>query len=286
MSKIGHYTALQLLLKHRPTGFVVDVGAFPGTLTRMLAGAGYQVLALDKGPDRGVTIQENFQFGRDYAQNEQTFAEAMRAIGVDTRAADIELAAMPVESGTVDAVVLTEVIEHLFVNPLFCLTEINRILKPGGMLLLSTPNLRCIKNRIAFARGDMATVIEDPFSAFLMKLQLGHCGHVRTYDPDEIRAMLDRLGFESEFHFRSFDFWDPGPGEPSLAGPAAPTKKPAMWRKFIRSPASYWRAGLATIQAVLEKRIPHLRPHMFVVARKGRDVTMNDLMALRVAVQR
>jgi SAM-dependent methyltransferase len=46
---------------------------------------------------------------------------------------------LPFADETFDLVWCTEVIEHV-VNPAFTLGEINRVLKPGGKLLLSTPN--------------------------------------------------------------------------------------------------------------------------------------------------
>jgi len=51
--------------------------------------------------------------------------------------------AMPFKNEALDAVILVEVIEHLF-NPLQGIEEITRILKPGGRLVLSTDN----RNRI------------------------------------------------------------------------------------------------------------------------------------------
>jgi len=48
------------------------------------------------------------------------------------------LSSMPVKDGVYDAVVLTQVLEHVH-NPLETLMEINRVLKPGGILLLSVP---------------------------------------------------------------------------------------------------------------------------------------------------
>jgi len=48
------------------------------------------------------------------------------------------LSSMPVEDETYDVVVLTQVLEHVD-NPKKVLLEINRVLKPNGILLLSVP---------------------------------------------------------------------------------------------------------------------------------------------------
>jgi SAM-dependent methyltransferase len=53
---------------------------------------------------------------------------------------DIERESMPYDDDIFDAVLLAEVFEHLSVDPLHALSEIRRILKPNGKLVLTTPN--------------------------------------------------------------------------------------------------------------------------------------------------
>lgn len=72
-----------------------------------------------------------------------------------------------------DAVTMLSVIEHL-PNPLQCLKEIWRILKPSGTLLLSTPN------RLA----------SSPMLNLKKPLSLDH---VREYSPEELRNMLEKF---------------------------------------------------------------------------------------------
>ncbi|MFM8172446.1 MAG: class I SAM-dependent methyltransferase [Pirellulaceae bacterium] len=54
---------------------------------------------------------------------------------------DIEQGRFPLESNTFDGVLCCEVIEHLFRDPALMLQEAHRVLKPGGWLLVTTPNL-------------------------------------------------------------------------------------------------------------------------------------------------
>jgi SAM-dependent methyltransferase len=56
------------------------------------------------------------------------------------------LAALPVAGGSIDTVVSLQVIEHVWDHPQF-LTECSRVLRPGGLLMLSTPN------RLTFSPG-------------------------------------------------------------------------------------------------------------------------------------
>ena len=53
---------------------------------------------------------------------------------------DIESEEFPLAAGSVDDVIFTEVIEHLFRDPAWCLFQINRVLREGGRLYLTTPN--------------------------------------------------------------------------------------------------------------------------------------------------
>src|SRR4029077_3692044 len=55
-------------------------------------------------------------------------------------AMDIESERFPFDDESISDVVFTEVLEHLFRNPAWTLFQINRILKPGGRLFLTTPN--------------------------------------------------------------------------------------------------------------------------------------------------
>jgi len=56
---------------------------------------------------------------------------------------------LPWPEHTFDAVFSTEGIEHLE-NHYFFLREISRILKPGGVLVLTTPNITALRSRLRF----------------------------------------------------------------------------------------------------------------------------------------
>ena len=58
-----------------------------------------------------------------------------------------------IEDLSVDVVSSTEVLEHLYHHPLAYLLECWRILKPGGLLLLTTPNPCTVANAWRLARG-------------------------------------------------------------------------------------------------------------------------------------
>lgn len=64
------------------------------------------------------------------------------------------LAALPVASASIDTVVSLQVIEHVWDHPQF-VAECARVLRPGGLLMLSTPN------RLTFSPG-----VDKPLNPF------------------------------------------------------------------------------------------------------------------------
>lgn len=56
---------------------------------------------------------------------------------------------LPYHDGSFDLVTATEVIEHIE-NPRFLLREVSRVLKPGGIFVLSTPNVLNLNSRLRY----------------------------------------------------------------------------------------------------------------------------------------
>ena len=83
------------------------------------------------------------------------------------------LASLPVPDSSMDVVVNFQVIEHLWDQPQF-ITECLRVLRPGGLLMMSTPN------RITFTPGSDTPV--NPF-------------HTRELNAAELRELLTDGGF-------------------------------------------------------------------------------------------
>ncbi|HEV2197542.1 MAG TPA: class I SAM-dependent methyltransferase [Candidatus Acidoferrum sp.] len=74
--------------------------------------------------------------------------EAATRLGPHFQEANLD-AELPWVSDSFDAVISTEGIEHLE-NHFSFLREIHRILKPGGVLVLTTPNITALRSRVRF----------------------------------------------------------------------------------------------------------------------------------------
>ena len=79
---------------------------------------------------------------------------------------------LPVADGAADVVIMSELIEHL-VDPDGAIAEVRRVLRPGGSLLLSTPNLAAWYNR-----GLLAAGIQPVFSEVSLRGVFGRPGRV------------------------------------------------------------------------------------------------------------
>jgi len=169
---------LQLVGDSVPSGSrVLEYGAVPLLMTAALAAVDYDVSALDLAPER--------------------FAVAIARFGLDVRRCDVETEGVPFADGEFDAVLFNELFEHLRINPIFTMSEVWRVLRPGGRLLLSTPNLRSfrgIRNLVLRNRAHASS--GGVFEQYEKLETLGHMGHVREYTTREVSDFLSRLGFQ------------------------------------------------------------------------------------------
>lgn len=136
---------------------LLDVGCWDGAHTERYARA-------LGGPALGVEIFD--------AQ-----ARAAEGRGIEVARLDLETARFPWPDASVDVVVSNQVFEHLK-NVWRPMSEVDRVLKPGGRLILSVPNLGSLHNRVLLALGMQPTSIRT----------LGP--HVRGYTFGEIQRFI------------------------------------------------------------------------------------------------
>lgn len=101
--------------------------------------------------------------------------------GIKVARLDLEADAFPWDDDTFDVVVANQVFEHLK-NIWRPLSEAYRVLRPGGHLVISVPNLASLHNRILLAMGQQPTSIRT----------LGP--HVRGYTLGELVNLLQMDG--------------------------------------------------------------------------------------------
>jgi len=146
---------------------VLDVGAGEGFLCRQLCGRGYQVEACD-------FLHENFKL-KD----------------VPFHKADLNIS-VPLPDNQYDVVVSIEVLEHIE-NHVRFIRELMRVLKPGGMIILTTPNILSLPSRwhfFLYGYTDCAPRPLDPtLDAYYMQ-------HINPIGMDQIQFLVERFGGE------------------------------------------------------------------------------------------
>jgi SAM-dependent methyltransferase len=173
-----HRRVLEIFAARRPRRFL-DVGCGDGRFTAFLK----NVAGADEA--HGVELSPSG-------------VEKARKHGILAACVDVGTERLPCADGFFDAVFAGEIIEHL-VDPDHLLEEIHRVLAPGGFLVLTTPNLAALHNRLALLLG---------YQPFPMGVSLRHnlgrvcepaapqsLDHVRVFTLRSLLLLLRRHGF-------------------------------------------------------------------------------------------
>lgn len=131
-------------------------------LVRQIASSDGITSLLDVGCwDGGTTLEYARAAGGARAYGVEVFADpASRATarGVSVAVMDLERDVFPWSDQAMDLVVCNQVFEHLK-NVWLPMSEIARVLRVGGHLLFSVPNLASLHNRVLLAAGVQPTSI-------------------------------------------------------------------------------------------------------------------------------
>lgn len=162
---------------------VLDFGSHTGVLGIALKNLGYDIhcIDIDKVIDGHL---------KNYTENN---------IKVDKLSPN--WVRLPYPDNFFDLVIFSEVLEHLYDSPINYLSEFKRILKPNGFLLLTTPNVMRIENKLKFL---LSINIYQDIERFCYAPR--YSIHYREYSKTDLQLLLDRyLGFKNlKFHF--FDY--------------------------------------------------------------------------------
>jgi 2-polyprenyl-3-methyl-5-hydroxy-6-metoxy-1,4-benzoquinol methylase len=147
---------------------ILDIGCHDGTLLSLVKNRNNNFFGLDAS---GWAVEEARRKNIDVRQF--FFDDAIR---------------LPHEDGFFDLVVAGEIIEHIFDTDFF-LSEIRRVLKPEGRLLISTPNVASLGRRLLLLLGrnpHFEISPNEPESA----------GHIRYFTFETLGRILAKHRFK------------------------------------------------------------------------------------------
>jgi SAM-dependent methyltransferase len=164
----------------------------------------------DLAPEEGLNILEigggqlAFLATRLWGQDKACVADitpdcfpGLNEHGIDTFQWNLALDEPPTDR-QFDVAFFSEVIEHLPIPGYIPLARLRTILRPGGLLLCSTPNLYRLRNIYFLATGRRI------FDHFGLPGDRGY-GHVLEYSAEHLAWQFKQAGFESfSIEFRDF----------------------------------------------------------------------------------
>ncbi|HYP06235.1 MAG TPA: glycosyltransferase [Bryobacteraceae bacterium] len=109
---------------------------------------------------------------------------------------DAEKDPFPYPDEYFDTILCCELIEHLPSDPMHMMSEINRILKPGGHVVITTPNIVSARALSAILQGYHPGF----FPAYIRPAEPGaevEARHAREYAPREIKHLFLDAGFDT-----------------------------------------------------------------------------------------
>lgn len=150
------HDVLTRIERHERPGHLLDIGCGYGYLLQLATERGWQAVGVNPNA------------------REAQYARAEMGVAVPARI--VEEAGFP--DASFDVVSLVEVLEHL-ADPVSVLSQANRVLRPGGLLYLQTPDLDCVEARLLKRRWVMLYVNSHWF----------------FYSDRPLRQLLQRTGF-------------------------------------------------------------------------------------------
>lgn len=164
-----HREVLEHLRRRSSRGQLLDVGCGPGALAQELADSGYDVTAVDFSPPRP--------------------SQAPGLLG--SIRADLA-SPLPFADASFDVITCIEVVEHVE-DQFHLIREIARVVRPGGLVIVTTPNVLNLASRSRFLFTGTYPLFERPVNEDIRDPANDHIHPVSYY---QLRYVMRRIGLE------------------------------------------------------------------------------------------
>lgn len=167
-------STFNLLKENIPGSRILDIGASPFYL-------------LDKAKALGASECHAIYFANDSHPLKGMDKIYSKFGAIELSHTNIETEKFPFADNSLDIVTACEILEHCEYFPLHFASEVRRILRPGGLLLITVPNVCSVGNITRLMRQ----------KNIYMKYRSDSTGrHKHEYTLPQLEALVDFLGFE------------------------------------------------------------------------------------------
>lgn len=166
---------------------VLEVGAAPYGMTLLMLRHFFDhvttVSCRSEGAGRDKDLRPKASTYESASSNQFTFSEQYFNIEDDS---------WPYEPSSVDLIVACEIFEHLALDPMHAMCEANRVLRPGGWILVTVPNVLSIRNVLAMLSHRQPSIFP-----FYRPISV-NWRHNREWTSKELATLFHASGFDAE----------------------------------------------------------------------------------------
>lgn len=235
-SRRFHHVLTQLAPYLVPGARVVDLGAYPGSLLKILRSQYGNDLDLVAA---GMPVDPRFPSDMDQ------LSISFVPVDLDTCGRTPYPNRLALKDQSVDIVICTEMLEHLYsLRPFF--EEVTRVLKPGGVLFVDTNNVAYLLGILRLLRGETNLDLSLEHTSALAESEWR--GHVRFYSLRQLRELATRYGMTV-----------PASGYFQMRAP-----------KMMVAPSAVKRWWLSRVLDAIVAPFPVYKSHLWMVAQRPR----------------
>lgn len=221
MARAAVHDSVENILRDMPRGRLLDIPAGEGALAVRLKKLGFDVACCDLYP------------------------EIFQLLDVEIRSGNMDSRLVYDDAGF-DMIVCVEGLEHIE-NPSNAISEFARLLKPGGTLVVSVPNIMNIEERLKWLFSGYTSHFKPLSREVVDGISRAYPGmeeislHVNPIGYSEVRFLLEKFGFEITGTYRdkkkanSWAFWPLVALIRSINRLSSADKQKERWSKELNS---------------------------------------------------